>query len=551
MTQFFRGLGHRPSYPYSSLAIADNHVCTTRKVSEREYRIPDDVNTTHRSININTTPRRVYGPSPSPSNGYPVGLPYNHAEGTRQHHSPPPTHSTIVAFRRYRTSSDPKNYVIYTTIVSTTVTAGHTSRRHIARGQQPRNNSHYQQGVVMADSQKAGAAGEEAIPRPPVDLSHREENDKEKHAQQGADRQQTEHEPRTEDGPEAPEESDLETTVVQDAELMQYTLRENRRLGEKLRATKEDYGWGVQGACPRNERQRHPSPLNTTLQASCLELLEEPGANLGDEGPPWHPLPGTSNTITHLEPVAQGCRDAHYHHHHHDTEDGLHREWKAIDDQETEPGKMSNHIHEENKGSTSGRRSDPDTQEGQREAIPTQQAGAGPEDRNRTSNKIRIKWVWLRDWISTTATTRIMSVVYENRHQTSVVVLIGTPPHAFRWGVADPSTTTTTSSQRWILAAIEAGILSIHGPFATIPVANYMQSLDATEGTLFTADQSKTSRRAIGSRSWTQDGRKIARKRRFAGKKDMGLMRPVNCTQQSNAQVGEGWIQSEGVEIDA
>ncbi|KAG0636206.1 hypothetical protein HOY80DRAFT_1003632 [Tuber brumale] len=92
----------------------------------------------------------------------------------------------------------------------------------------------------MADSQKGEAGGEEAIPRPAVDQSHQEENENGKNGQQRANRQQTEHEPRTEDGPEEPEESDLEITVIQDAELMQYALRENRRLREKLRATKEE-----------------------------------------------------------------------------------------------------------------------------------------------------------------------------------------------------------------------------------------------------------------------------------------------------------------------
>ncbi|PWW79893.1 hypothetical protein C7212DRAFT_361390 [Tuber magnatum] len=188
-------------------------------------------------------------------------------------------------------------------------------------------------------------------------------------------------------------------------------------------------------------------------------------------------------------------------------------------------------------------------------AIPTQQqAGAGPDDRNRTSNKIRIKGIRLRAWISTTATTRIMALVYENRHQNSVVGLVGTPPHAFKWGVKVASTTTTattTSNQRRMLTAIEAGMLSVHGPFATKHVANYMHSLDSTDGTLFTADLSKTSGKAIGSWSWTQDGSKVSRKRRFALKKDMGLMRTVNWTQQSNDQVGDGWIQSEGESIDA
>jgi len=186
-------------------------------------------------------------------------------------------------------------------------------------------------------------------------------------------------------------------------------------------------------------------------------------------------------------------------------------------------------------------------------AIPTQQqAGAGPDNRYRTSNRIRIKGVRLRAWLSTTATTRIMRIVYENRHQSSVVALVGAPPYAFRWGVTPTSTTTTTtpSNQRRMLTSLEAGMHLIHGPFATRHVQSYMSNLDSIDGTLFTAGMSETTGKLFGSWSWTEDNLKVTRKRRFARHKDMGLMRTVNWTQEQSGNVGDGFIQSVSEGID-
>jgi hypothetical protein len=186
-------------------------------------------------------------------------------------------------------------------------------------------------------------------------------------------------------------------------------------------------------------------------------------------------------------------------------------------------------------------------------AIPTHRhAGAGPDVRYRTSNMVEIVAINLRFWLAITGTTRVLAAAYENRHQSSDVTLIGTPPAAFQWGIPESTTTssTTSSRERRMLTALEAGMMSIHGPFEMRNVHNYVSELDSTDGTPFTARLSKAGGKAIGRWSWKDGDKQIKNRRILAREFNTSLMRTSNWDQSGDGTGGQGWIQSVGQNIE-
>jgi len=96
-----------------------------------------------------------------------------------------------------------------------------------------------------------------------------------------------------------------------------------------------------------------------------------------------------------------------------------------------------------------------------------------------------------------------------------------------------------------MLTALEAGMESPYGPYKMRPAADNTRKLDGADGTPFTADQNlESTGKAIGSWSWEVDGQTTSKKRRLGIKKETGVMRTVNWTQQRNEQVGQGWVQT-------